>query len=159
VSAGSANGAPFSSVGIQNNTFQFWGVQVEAGSVATPFQTASGSPQAELAMCQRYYFRNAPIANANAPIAMGWTGSATSGNIFVAPPVTMRTTPTAVDFSSVGLVNSAGSGFAVSAVGISGESNNQYVKLDVTSSGLTSGQQVVLRNTSLSAFLGLSAEL
>jgi hypothetical protein len=135
------------------------GVQLEVGSVATQFSRAGATIQGELAACQRYYFRNAPIANGNAPIAMGWTGSTTSGNIFVAPPVTMRTTPTAVDFSSVGLVNSAGSGFAVSAVGISGESNNVYVKLDITSSGLTSGQQVVLRNTSLSAFLGLSAEL
>jgi hypothetical protein len=33
-----------------------WGVQLEYGSKATPFQTASGgSPQAELAMCQRYF--------------------------------------------------------------------------------------------------------
>jgi len=41
-----------------NSTGQFdiWGVQVEYGAKASPFQTASGnSPQAELAMCQRYY--------------------------------------------------------------------------------------------------------
>ena len=59
VSAGSNNNAYTGSMGIQNNTFDFWGAQIEYGSTATPFQTAGGgSPQAELAMCQRYFNGN-----------------------------------------------------------------------------------------------------
>jgi hypothetical protein len=39
-----------------NVNIDIWGTQIEYGSKATPFQTASGgSPQAELAMCQRYF--------------------------------------------------------------------------------------------------------
>jgi hypothetical protein len=43
--------------GLTNTTFTLdvWGVQIEAGSTASPFQTASGSVGGELALCQRYY--------------------------------------------------------------------------------------------------------
>lgn len=56
VSAGSTFNARLNSIGIQNNTFDFWGVQVERGSVATPFEQRP--IQTELALCQRYYHRH-----------------------------------------------------------------------------------------------------
>lgn len=52
-SAGSDFNSRTGSLGIQNNTFDFWGVQVERGTIATPFeQRPIGT---ELALCQRYY--------------------------------------------------------------------------------------------------------
>jgi hypothetical protein len=48
------NNAFDATIGQQTNTFQLWGVQMEEGSVATAFQTATGTIQGELAACQRY---------------------------------------------------------------------------------------------------------
>jgi hypothetical protein len=61
VSAGSTFNARTDSLGIQSNTFDIWGVQLEAGTVATPFRRNAPSIQAELAACQRYYEKSTPI--------------------------------------------------------------------------------------------------
>jgi hypothetical protein len=57
VSAGSDFNTLASSIGLQNATFQIWGVQAEAGSNVTAFQTCAGTIGGELALCQRYYER------------------------------------------------------------------------------------------------------
>jgi hypothetical protein len=60
-----------------NNALDIWGVQLEAGSVATPFVRAATTLQGELAACQRYYQRYTSVAN-NAI----FTGTMFSSTIF-----------------------------------------------------------------------------
>ena len=52
-SAGSTYNTRSGTLGIQSNTFDIWGVQVERGGYATAFEERP--LQQELAMCQRYY--------------------------------------------------------------------------------------------------------
>jgi hypothetical protein len=74
-----------------SQTFDIWGVQLEYGSKATPFQTASETIQGELAMCQRYYYQNALGVNF---FTTGAVYSGTSVRYSLPNPVTLRTTPT-----------------------------------------------------------------
>ena len=74
-------------------TIDIWGVQLEYGSTATPFQTASGgSPQAELAMCQRYYYLHA--SGTAGSICNFLYFNSTTVTAMILFPVTMRTAPT-----------------------------------------------------------------
>jgi hypothetical protein len=91
-SAGSAFNSRTGSIGIQNNTISIWGVQVEAGSVATAFQTASGSIGGELALCQRYYYRFASGNNAFLGLGTYYTSSSVYLGVYF--PVAMRIAPT-----------------------------------------------------------------
>jgi hypothetical protein len=90
-------------------TIDIWGVQLEAGSVATPFQTATGNPQAELAACQRYFCKSysiglAPGASTNDGIIYsgGNALTTTTGYLgaLVEYPVTMRATPTVTTYDT-----------------------------------------------------------
>jgi hypothetical protein len=105
-SAGTDFNAPTNSLGIQNATIDFWGVQVEAGSVATPFQTATGTLQGELAACQRYYQKSynqgtAPATNTTDGLVGTWA-TAVDRMLGIRYPVVMRVAPTVTIYSSNG---------------------------------------------------------
>jgi hypothetical protein len=100
LSAGSDFNAATGSIGLQNNTFQFWGVQVEAASTASNFQTATGTKQGELALCQRYFYA---VPNGNTKIiGASFAYSTTEADMVLQFPVQMRTTPS---YSQIGGAN------------------------------------------------------
>jgi hypothetical protein len=92
VSAGSDFNSRTGSIGIQNSTFDIWGLQAEQSSTVTPFQTATGTIQGELAACQRYYYLHA--SSGDISIGLGTNTTASEMHTHVQFPVTMRTTPT-----------------------------------------------------------------
>jgi hypothetical protein len=149
--------------GVINTNIDIWGVQLEYGSKATPFQTASGgSPQAELAMCQRYYWRW--TANSNfATCGIGAASSTTIGVITVMHPVPMRTVVSAIDSSANATLRLQDQVTGLTQTAASIEVSQQDLfktDLNITVSGAT--QYRFYRygaNNSTSAYLGFSAEL
>jgi hypothetical protein len=157
-SAGTDFNARTGSIGIQNNTVEFWGVQAEYGSKATPFQTASGgSPQAELAMCQRYYVRF-DNDSVNAIHGIGLAYDTTNTYFSNQLPVTMRTRPSALDFSAL-RVSDGVSATNITSASIALSDRNQPLIQFVVASGLTAFRPYLLQQQSTSGYYGLSAEL
>ena len=138
-------------------TIDIWGYQVEAGSTATPFQTATGTKQGELAACQRYYYRATGTSSTNQAIASGISSSSTNAYIVLPTMVTMRTAPTTLDYSGLNLTNTTTYTNAVSALTLDMNTANA-VRLAATSTGGTANQPVQLLFQA-NGYIGLSAEL
>jgi hypothetical protein len=142
-------------------TVDLWGVQVEYGSKATPFQTASGgSLQAELAMCQRYYIRYGGN-NTFEMIGNGSAQSTTVANILIPIPVQMREVPSSVDFSTVCVLDFVGGAVSITPTRNTSSLGAKSIAITATAaSGLTQYRPYFLAtNNSTSGYLGLSAEL
>jgi hypothetical protein len=161
LATGNASGSP---------VLDTWGWQLEAGSVATAFQTATGTIQGELSACLRYYWRVAPysISGGSGGSAYARFGSArvissTVTSTVLPFPVPMRTSPTSIEGSGTASNYAvvAGSVIACSAVPAYDSSTQYQATFTFTvASGLTAGQAVEVGvNNGAAAYLGFSAEL
>ena len=141
---------------------QIWGVQVEAGSTATPFQTATGTIQGELAACQRYYWRRTPGGNIYGQLTQGGIGgSGTSIEYTVQCPVTMRTNPSSVDFSTLSVFDDTNRTAVTNITLNSNQTTTDiaHISATVASGGVQYRPYVLTANNNSSAYLGFSAEL
>jgi hypothetical protein len=154
-SAGSTWNSRTGSLGIQSNTFDIWGVQVEEGSTVTDFQTATGTIQGELAACQRY-FQNTEF------LSLLHARSTTSVEGSIMFPVLMRTTPTLTATTAWIVYDAFGSGFTQSSangsLAVSGaNTKGAFVSLG-NFTGLTQGRTYATNAASQGSFQ-LSSEL
>jgi hypothetical protein len=146
-----------------NDYFEVTGVQLEIGSVATPFQTATGTIQGELAACQRYYIR----FNASSVYTFFCNGNAyntTQATCILPLPVTLRTAPSSIETtgtaSNYRLTNGA-TATACNSVPALDQAATQSLAINFyVASGLTAGQAInASANNTASAYIGVSAEL
>jgi hypothetical protein len=155
VSAGSDLASRTGTLGIQSNTFDIWGVQMENGSTATAFQTATGTIQGELAACQRYFQLTEFVSLCHARVT-------TSIEASIMFPVTMRVAPTLTAISAWNFYDAFGNGFTQSSangtLAVSGaNTKGAFISLG-NFSGLTQGRTYAANAAGQGSF-SLSSEL
>ena len=149
-------------VGTNGATFYITGVQLEVGSVATPFERRPYGT--ELMLCQRYFYKwESGIDNNILCVAQAYASTAVIGK-FLDFPVSMRVAPS-VTWSSASdwaAWNSSGSGTAAFSNTPSGFQASKN-SLGTASgwggtSGLTAGNAVSIR-ANINASISMSSEL
>jgi hypothetical protein len=140
-----------------NITFDIWGVQVEYGSKATPFETATGTLQGELAACQRYYVRFGD-STTNATLSIGTSNSAGTVSIqSLSLPVAMRVAPATLDYANIRLSDGS-TGYTISSASIINGTTLRG-NISCATSGMTAFRLTMLDASATGNYVGFSAEL
>jgi hypothetical protein len=141
------------------SVIDIWGVQVEAGSTATAFQTATGTIQGELAACQRYFQM---ITSASGSVYTNFaTGAYYTTTAFYCQyylKTTMRVAPSASVSGTFVVVNN---GALTSANSVAGDAMALDVaSFNVQTAGRTAGNGGWLAsNNNNTTYIYLNAEL
>ena len=143
-----------------NATFFITGVQLELGTQATSFEYRQY--QQELALCQRYYFKNINASGGNNYIGVGQAQSSSSAfGATMYLPVPMRTVPT-TSFSlntDFGAYNASGTSIAFfTSFTLVAASTNTIIQDSQGGSGLVAGNAATVVYKP-NAFYAASAEL
>jgi hypothetical protein len=138
-----------------NNYWQVTGVQLEVGSIATEFEFLP--VDVELARCQRYYYRSGGSAYTNH--TSGGSSSSTLMFGLFNLPVTLRTAPSAVEFSNIAAANLGASLYTITALIIELTGNNALLLKGTASSLSTNVPGAILNNNNTAGYIAVSAEL
>ena len=145
-----------------NDYFEMTGVMIEAGNQASPYTPATPTYATELAACQRYYYRATTPNYAYGTFGTGIGESTTAIQGIIPLPVTMRTSPTAVDYSSNLRVSDASASTAVSSLTLDTSKTSlglAYLNL-AFASGITQYRNYFIQaSNSTSSYIGVTAEL
>ena len=163
IGTGSYFGVLFAQAAASGSVLDIWGMQLEAGSVATPFTTATGTLQGELEACQRYYYRFVGSQTSGSTIANICNASMQSASAAVGIfeyPVQMRVAPSfSVNASAVGIVQIS-NGFAYPSPLTMLSNDLKRAQLKETTSGQTTGFACMLGlGNQSNDYFELSAEL
>ena len=161
VSSGSTNGFRNGSMGIQNNTFQFWGVQLEQNLQPTPFEQRPYGT--ELALCQRYFWRSQP-AGIYTSHGVGFAQGTGVSFVFINLPVPLRASPVGnVSFANLRVTDATSGGIAVNSISVEATptTNVTHVMLNCGHGtfGATFQPRVLANDNNANGFISLSAEL
>jgi len=158
-SAGSDENSRTDSLGIQSNTFDIWGVQLEPGTVANDFRRNANSIQGELAACQRYYQVRGG-GNAFVKIGIGVFRFGDTARIPCHHIVEMRTAPSFTSSAVAGFSVESDNSFNISSFSLD-SSTTRVTTINVfTSSSTTAGFSAMLQaNNNLNARIEFNAEL
>jgi hypothetical protein len=138
--------------------YEIAGVQLEAGSIATPFQTATGTIQGELAACQRYL---PAISANNGGLSIGQAYTTTKAIVAIPFPVTARVAPTGVTVNAAAnfdLRQANATRVACSSVAFL-DATPSCGSLDATATGLVVGNATQFFNANLGTILFTGCEL
>jgi hypothetical protein len=140
-----------------NDYYEITGVQLEAANTASPYAPNGATYQAELAACQRYYWRS----EANSIYQYQGNGAArstTSASILIKHPIRMRIAPASVEYATLTFFDLSVTN-AVSALVID-YSGTDATGVNATTTGLTANRPgFLLNNNSTAGYIGFSAEL
>jgi hypothetical protein len=144
-------------------TVDIWGVQMENGSTATAFQTATGTIQGELSAAQRYYFRMVGDGtSAYSSFAQGAAQGTGQVNIYIQHPVPMRIEPTSLDYANLAVYDQNTVTGTPTTFTFDADIQSNYMtllKFNKAASFTQYRPYALIANNSTSAYVGLSAEL
>lgn len=137
-------------------TFYITGVQLEEGSVATPFEHRQYGQ--ELALCQRYYWQGVPRGVAGGLIAT----TACQSRYGMRLPQEMRATPTIGSVGTFGIDDYYNTYASGGVLNNTTGSNSQFIAFELTSFGINMGalpRPVQIHHSLNGGILTASAEL